>query len=201
MSASDFAPTSGQNRATPAGAQERRSSDPVCGSHSRQAALSRVRRRHVCRDGAARLKVEIDRRRLVELADHDRAPRILPAALPAGDETVLAAGLLAVAGAGFAELESIGLVFIAFAEAKEAGAAGAGCLLSAVAAIDTDLKRLAKASGACRRLMTIPGVGHLTALAFTAAVDDPQRFRRSRDIGAYLGLVPRRYQSGEVLHW
>jgi transposase IS116/IS110/IS902 family protein len=38
-------------------------------------------------------------------------------------------------------------------------------------------------------LMSIPGVGQLTALAFTAAVDDPGRFRRSRDIGAYLGLV------------
>lgn len=46
--------------------------------------------------------------------------------------------------------------------------------------------------------MTIPGVGHLTALAFTAAVDDPGRFRPSRDLGAYLALMPRRYQSGEV---
>jgi transposase len=46
--------------------------------------------------------------------------------------------------------------------------------------------------------MTIPGVGQLTALAFVAAVDDPSRIRRSRDIGAYLGLVLRRYQSGEV---
>ena len=46
--------------------------------------------------------------------------------------------------------------------------------------------------------MTIPGVGQLTALAFVAAIDDPSRIRRSRDIGAYLGLVPRRYQSGEV---
>jgi Transposase IS116/IS110/IS902 family len=47
--------------------------------------------------------------------------------------------------------------------------------------------------------MTIPGVvGKLTAFAFAAAVDDPECFRRSRDIGAYLGLVPRRYQSGEV---
>ena len=46
--------------------------------------------------------------------------------------------------------------------------------------------------------MSIPGVGQLTALAFTAAIDDPGRFRRSRDIGAYLGLVPRRYQSGEI---
>jgi transposase len=70
-------------------------------------------------------------------------------------------------------------------------------VLSAVASIDADIKKLARASNACRRLMTIPGVGHLTALAFSAA-DDPERFRRSRDLGPYLGLVPRRYQSGEV---
>ena len=38
----------------------------------------------------------------------------------------------------------------------------------------------------------------MPALAFAAAVDDPERFKRSRDIGAYFGLVPRRYQSGEV---
>jgi transposase len=71
-------------------------------------------------------------------------------------------------------------------------------VLSAVASIDADIKKLARASKACRRLMTIPGVGHLAALAFTAAIDDPERFRRSRDLGAYLGLVPRRYQSREV---
>jgi transposase len=76
--------------------------------------------------------------------------------------------------------------------------AARAAVLSAVEAIDADMKKMAKASGVCRRLMTIPGVGKLTALAFTAAVDDPERFRRSRDIGAYLGLVPRRYQSGEV---
>jgi transposase len=42
------------------------------------------------------------------------------------------------------------------------------------------------------------GPGQLAALAFTAAIDDRGRFRRSRDVGAYLGLVPRRYQSGEI---
>jgi transposase len=71
-------------------------------------------------------------------------------------------------------------------------------VLAAVAAIDADIRQLVRASVACRRLMTIPGVGQLTALAFVAAIDDPGRFRRSRDIGPYLGLVPRRYQSGEV---
>ena len=77
-------------------------------------------------------------------------------------------------------------------------AAVRAAVLSAIAAIDADMKRMAKASAACRRLMTIPGVGVLTGLAFTAAVDGHERFRRSRDIGAYFGLVPRRYQSGEV---
>lgn len=77
-------------------------------------------------------------------------------------------------------------------------AAARDAVLTAIAAIDADMKRLVRASDACRRLMTIPGVGPLTALAFTAAIDDPARFRRSRDLGAYLGLVPRRYQSGEV---
>jgi transposase len=71
-------------------------------------------------------------------------------------------------------------------------------VLAAIAAIDKDLKRLARASESCRRLMSIPGVGHLTALAFTAAIDNPQRFRSSRELGPYLGLVPRRYQSGEI---
>ena len=71
-------------------------------------------------------------------------------------------------------------------------------VMTAVATIDADIRRMTRASAACRRLMTIRGVGQLTALAFVAAIDDPSRIRRSRDIGAYLGLVPRRYQSGEV---
>jgi transposase len=71
-------------------------------------------------------------------------------------------------------------------------------VIAAVTGIDGDMKRLVRTSDACRRLMTIPGVGQLTALAFTAAIDSPERFKRSRDIGAYLGLVPRRYQSGEI---
>ena len=71
-------------------------------------------------------------------------------------------------------------------------------VLGAIAAIDADMRTLVRASDACRRLMTIPGVGQLTALAFTGAIDDPARFRRSRDLGACLGLVPRHYQSGEI---
>ncbi len=47
------------------------------------------------------------------------------------------------------------------------------------------------------RLMTAPGVGPIAALTFKAAVDDPARLKRSRNVAAHLGLKPRRYQSGE----
>ena len=46
--------------------------------------------------------------------------------------------------------------------------------------------------------MSVPGVGPITALAFRATIDRPDRFRRSRDVGAHLGLTPSRYQSGET---
>lgn len=50
----------------------------------------------------------------------------------------------------------------------------------------------------CRRLMTVPGVGPVGALAFRSGVDDPHRFKRSRTVAAHFGMTPRRHQSGEV---
>ena len=47
-------------------------------------------------------------------------------------------------------------------------------------------------------LREVPGVGPITALAFVLTLEDPKRFAKSRDVGAYLGLVPRRDQSGET---
>lgn len=46
--------------------------------------------------------------------------------------------------------------------------------------------------------MTAPGIGPITALAVVSAFDDAARFRRSSSAGAYLGLTPRRYESGEI---
>src|SRR4029450_3413026 len=48
-----------------------------------------------------------------------------------------------------------------------------------------------------RRMMTVPGIGAMTALAFKAAIDDPQRFTSSSRVGPYLGLTPRQHQSGD----
>jgi transposase len=57
---------------------------------------------------------------------------------------------------------------------------------------------IVRADELCRRLMTAPGVGAVTALTFRAGVDDPTRFTSSRAVGAHFGLTPRRYQSGEI---
>lgn len=64
--------------------------------------------------------------------------------------------------------------------------------------LDNAVKALVKADPLCTRLMTIPGVGPVTALTFKAGVDDPARFKSSRNVAAHFGLTPKRYQSGEV---
>jgi transposase len=51
---------------------------------------------------------------------------------------------------------------------------------------------------ACRRFMTVPGVGPVAALAFRTGVDDPHRFSRSRTVATHFGMTPRRFQSGEI---
>jgi transposase len=56
---------------------------------------------------------------------------------------------------------------------------------------------VARDNDTCRRLMTIPGVGPVTSLAFTSTIDVPARFRNSRAVGPALGLTPALNQSGE----
>jgi transposase len=57
---------------------------------------------------------------------------------------------------------------------------------------------IARGDAICRRLMTAPGVGALVAVTFKTAVDDPERFRTAKAVGAHFGLTPKRYQSGET---
>jgi transposase len=67
-----------------------------------------------------------------------------------------------------------------------------------IAAIDAKLRARARTTPVCRRFMTVPGVGPITALAVWAGIDDAARFAHPEDVGAYFGLTPRRYASGEV---
>jgi len=78
-------------------------------------------------------------------------------------------------------------------------------LLASAAAQREQIKRFdeeiavqARASAAAQLLMTVPGVGPIAALAFSATIGDPGRFANSRAVGAYLGLTSRRNQSGEM---
>jgi transposase len=67
-----------------------------------------------------------------------------------------------------------------------------------LAALHKQLLAIAREDPVVRRLMTAPAVGAIVALTYAAAVDDPTRFRASKQVGAYFGLTPRKYQSGET---
>ena len=66
-----------------------------------------------------------------------------------------------------------------------------------VESLDKKLGKRAEDDPVCRRFLEIPGVGPITALSFYCAVEDPARFRRNADVGAFLGLVPMVRQSGQ----
>ena len=67
-----------------------------------------------------------------------------------------------------------------------------------ISTFDKAVRTLVKSDPTCRRLMSVPGIGVLSVLAYVSTVEDPARFGRSRAVGAHLGLTPRQYQSGEM---
>ncbi len=67
-----------------------------------------------------------------------------------------------------------------------------------IADLDRKVMRLARNDTQVRRFMTTPGIGPITALCYLATIDDPTRFNKSRNVGAYIGLTTRRYASGET---
>ena len=90
-------------------------------------------------------------------------------------------------------------------EGKPALIAVVGPLLKArevieqqIADLDRKVMRLARSDDQVRRFMTTPGIGPITALCYLATIDDPTRFSKSRNVGAYIGLTTRRYASGEI---
>lgn len=67
-------------------------------------------------------------------------------------------------------------------------------------ALDERIEQQAKDDQDVKLLTTIPGVGILTALTFKVYLGDPNRFKTSRAVGAYFGMTPRQYSSGETHH-
>ena len=69
-----------------------------------------------------------------------------------------------------------------------------------IAYCDARIETLTATDTRVRGLRTVPNVGPVTAAAFVATLDEATRFRRSHEVEAYLGLVPRERSSGETQH-
>ncbi len=126
-----------------------------------------------------------------KLRDHENEIRGLlrPFGLKVGQVT--ASGFAARILELVADRPRLRLCMEALLSAREA-------IMRQLAGLHGELLRVTKNDELCVRFMGIPGVGPVTALAFKTAVDRPDRFRRSSDVGAHLGLTPRQHQSGEI---
>ncbi len=69
-------------------------------------------------------------------------------------------------------------------------------LANQIGKLDLAAKQAAKEHEQARLLMTQPGVGPITALAFAVTLGDVTRFRRGKQVASYLGLFPREHSSG-----
>ncbi len=73
-------------------------------------------------------------------------------------------------------------------------------LASYVSALDRQMQRTAASNPVTSRFLQIPGVGPICAVSFYSAIDEPSRFRRTADVGAYLGMIPKISQSGSTTY-
>ncbi len=62
------------------------------------------------------------------------------------------------------------------------------------------VRMMARSNASARLLMSTPAVGPIVALTYSAAIDDPARFKSSKMAGAHFGLTPKKYQSGQTDH-
>jgi transposase len=60
------------------------------------------------------------------------------------------------------------------------------------------VRTMARHDAKARLLMSAPGVGTMVSLTFASAIDDPGRFKSSKQVGAHFGMTPKKYQSGET---
>jgi transposase len=89
---------------------------------------------------------------------------------------------------GHPNLEAIGTALLSVRNA----------LLREFNAFEKRVRAMSRSDARTRLLMSTPAVGPIVALTYAAAVDDPARFKSSRQTGPHFGLTPRRYQSGET---
>jgi transposase len=152
--------------------------------HIKSAASDRLRLLLGARDRMIRIRQDIEGQARGVLKTYGiRLGSVTPGRSRAGFREQLLA-----AASGDPILEAVAASLIAVHEVACAEAA----------TVEDELLAIARDSDLAQRLMTVPGVGPMVALGFIATVDDAGRFARATDVGAYLGLTPRRYQSGAV---
>jgi transposase len=71
-------------------------------------------------------------------------------------------------------------------------------LLREFNAFEKRVRSMARSDARTRLLMSTPAVGPIVALTYAAAIDDPARFKSSKQAGSHFGLTPKKYQSGET---
>jgi transposase len=71
-------------------------------------------------------------------------------------------------------------------------------LLREFNAFEKRVRAMARSDARARLLMSAPAVGPIVALTYASAIDDPARFKSSKQTGPHFGLTPKRYQSGET---
>jgi transposase len=71
-------------------------------------------------------------------------------------------------------------------------------LLREFKSFEKRVRAIARSDARTRLLMSTPGVGAIVALTYVSGIDDPARFKSSKQVGAHFGMTPKRYQSGET---
>ena len=90
--------------------------------------------------------------------------------------------------AGHPNLETIGEALLSVRDV----------LLREFNAFEKSVRAMARSDAKTKLLMSAPGVGPIVSLTYASAIDDPARFKSSKQVGAHFGLTPKRYQSGET---
>jgi transposase len=71
-------------------------------------------------------------------------------------------------------------------------------LLRELNGFEKRVRTMARSNARARLLMSTPAVGPIVALTYASAIDDPARFKSSKQVGPHFGLTPKRHQSGEI---
>ncbi len=71
-------------------------------------------------------------------------------------------------------------------------------LLHEFKAFEKQVRSMARSDAKARLLMSTPAVGPIVALTYASAIDDPGRFKSSKQAGPHFGLTPKKYQSGQT---